>query len=320
MVEFSSSFLNFDFNSIDEYLASVKEFDLDAIQNSEGIYTNSHQIVNLPKLQIGLRSMNCATIHNGVLLQDAYYIVIPKDNCDTYINGKQVGLAQFFIVKPGEEVSTLFPQNFSAAIICIPVSSLADCVDENSLMLLHKSYELLRLDYLGTPKFNNLNKKLTTIVNFTVKNYHILSQQSLVDAQESILLTLTQLLFPILDGMNSIKIKKCNHYEIVKLSLLYLKAKDNHIISIPELAKVCGCSIRNLEYAFKSILQITPKQFLIKRRLNMIHKLFCQKNNIMIKDVASSFGIVNVGRFSQDYYKMFGCYPSETLAKTKLPS
>lgn len=315
MSNFSSNLLDITFNSIDDYSDAIKEFDLEAIQASAGIYINHHQIVDLPKIQLGLRSMSCATIHNGVLLQDAFYIVIPKENLQTYVNGKIVGLSQFFIIKPNEEVSTVFAADFSATIMCIPVTSLAEYIDEQSLMLLNQYSELLRHEAVAPKNINTLNAKLNSIICFIVKNHQVLSNQSLEDAQESVFALLNEFLFSMLEQKGTIKTNRNNHYEIVKRAFSYIKGKEQINITIPELTNVCFCSTRNLEYAFKSIVKMTPKQFLIKRRLNLIHNMLNQNPTILIRDIVKSFGIINIGRFSNDYYQMFGQYPRETLRK-----
>ena len=99
---------------------------------------------------------------------------------------------------------------------------------------------------------------------------------------------------------------------IVNRALAYIH--DNNFLNITtsELAKVSCCCLRSLEYAFKSILSMTPKQYLIKRRLQLIHSTLKFKSNSSINEILNGYRVSNHGRFAQDYFKFYDEYPYQT--------
>ena len=86
-------------------------------------------------------------------------------------------------------------------------------------------------------------------------------------------------------------------------------------MTIPDLAEASFCCARSLEYAFKSILSMPPKQYLIKRRLQLIHTILKNPNSMSISEIIEKFGVVNQGRFAKDYFKFYKEYPHKTRGK-----
>nr|WP_252727361.1 helix-turn-helix domain-containing protein [Colwellia sp. C2M11] len=89
-------------------------------------------------------------------------------------------------------------------------------------------------------------------------------------------------------------------------------------MTIPELAKASFCCVRTLEYSFKQIIGMTPKQYIITRRLQQIHITLKEDKTKTIAELTKSYGIVNQGRFAQDYFKFFNEYPSDTKKQSQV--
>ena len=81
-------------------------------------------------------------------------------------------------------------------------------------------------------------------------------------------------------------------------------------------------SQRTLEYAFREGLGLTPLQFLRRCRLNHAHKDLrsATPGSKAITEVAIKWGFSDLGRFAARHRRMFGEYPSQTLARTQSPS
>nr|WP_240152840.1 helix-turn-helix domain-containing protein [Photobacterium alginatilyticum] len=115
------------------------------------------------------------------------------------------------------------------------------------------------------------------------------------------------------DELKKTKIPYNKRHAIVTRALEYINSNNNIFLSVPDIAEQCYCSIRTLEYAFKQLLSVTPKQYLTIRRMYMIRQELTFKNCINITQVLNLYGVINQGRFSKDYFKMFGEYPKNTL-------
>ncbi len=89
----------------------------------------------------------------------------------------------------------------------------------------------------------------------------------------------------------------------------------------PTIAAVCGAvhaRQRTLHEAFREHLGTTPKAYLKTLRLNAArHDLLHGGPRTRVTDVALDWGFEHFGWFSQDYRRLFGETPSETLHRRR---
>lgn len=90
---------------------------------------------------------------------------------------------------------------------------------------------------------------------------------------------------------------------------------------IPSIVDICrqlGVSERTLQYAFQHNMQLTPVAYLRIRRLNKVRTalLSATSPHATVTHIATAWGFVHLGKFSQDYRRMFGERPSDTLARS----
>jgi AraC-like DNA-binding protein len=108
----------------------------------------------------------------------------------------------------------------------------------------------------------------------------------------------------------------------MKASLLINAAEDflrdspPRPIYIYDLCKALDVSYRTLYAAFMMTRGESPALHLKRRRLVMAHQVLSNAGSeaLLVKTVALDHGFWHFGNFSQDYRKLFGETPSETLA------
>ena len=90
----------------------------------------------------------------------------------------------------------------------------------------------------------------------------------------------------------------------------------------PTIARLCGAlhaSERTLHEAFREHLGTTPKAYVKTLRLNAArHDLLQAGPTTRVTDVALDWGFVHFGWFSQDYRRLFGETPSQTLHRGRV--
>ncbi|MEO4041824.1 AraC family transcriptional regulator [Hoeflea sp. CAU 1731] len=88
-------------------------------------------------------------------------------------------------------------------------------------------------------------------------------------------------------------------------------------ISIGDVARAAGASVRCLQLAFRHHYGCSPLQYLRRQRLNMAHfELQQPESPGAVADVAYSLGFHHLGRFSAAYRQAFGITPSTTLHRS----
>lgn len=106
---------------------------------------------------------------------------------------------------------------------------------------------------------------------------------------------------------------------VIQLVERWLEDEADRRPSLHELAQAAGVSHRTLHNAFAEQLGVSPKRFLRLRLLNAVRReLTCASgDDLRVTDVVSRLGVWDWGRFSGDYWTLFGELPSETLRRTR---
>lgn len=304
------------FPSVEAHLNGLKGFDMHAMQLSSGKFLCQQRDLQLPKLVLGDRSINTSVQYHSILQQDWFYILIPRHNDEVSVNGHKISLNQPLILTENQEALVQVPDNYYAFYIIITNDELIKYFDEETIE--HFKDSLSKQNFLKNTFIqpeSNL-QHLCTLIETLLNKSKYLSFQAVLDSQEKIIESLCQLLTlsTVLPDIHKVNIP--TRLAIVNRALKHIHESTFQNITISELATISCCCIRSLEYAFKSILSITPKQYLIKRRLQLIHSTLKHKSDTPINEILKSHGVVNQGRFAQDYLKFFDEYPHQTHDKT----
>ena len=102
-------------------------------------------------------------------------------------------------------------------------------------------------------------------------------------------------------------------------ALGYLYGNTHKDLTVEELSRKAGASLRTLEYAFRESFDMTPRQYLRLRRLHAVRlQLLATRpsENRTINKIAFEYGFYELGRFAGYYKQVFGELPSATLKKT----
>lgn len=91
--------------------------------------------------------------------------------------------------------------------------------------------------------------------------------------------------------------------------------------TMTELCRVAGTSERTLQYAFKDVFDVSPQEFMTRRRLHSVKRalLSVEPSSAFVGDVAMEHGFFELGRFAGKYLRYFGELPSETISKRLCP-
>jgi AraC family ethanolamine operon transcriptional activator len=96
----------------------------------------------------------------------------------------------------------------------------------------------------------------------------------------------------------------------------YLIEAGSRPVTVTELLDVFRVSRRSLHRAFHDVLGIAPVTFNRNRRLGHVHSaLKAGGPHTLISLVAAEHGFLQHGKFTQEYKRLFGELPSDTLRK-----
>jgi AraC-like DNA-binding protein len=86
---------------------------------------------------------------------------------------------------------------------------------------------------------------------------------------------------------------------------------------IPEVCKAIGVAERTLRVCCQEQLGVSPKQFLLMRRMNFARRDLIRANpkTTTVSEIATRYGFWQFGQFAGQYKLIFGELPSVTLAR-----
>ena len=86
---------------------------------------------------------------------------------------------------------------------------------------------------------------------------------------------------------------------------------------VPEICKTIGVSERNLRTCCQEHLGMSPKRYLVLRRLQQARRALCgaAAGETSVTEVAMRYGFWQLGRFAVEYRARFGETPSATLRR-----
>ncbi|MCB6184225.1 AraC family transcriptional regulator [Leeia sp. TBRC 13508] len=89
----------------------------------------------------------------------------------------------------------------------------------------------------------------------------------------------------------------------------YIRSHFNRAIAISELTKIAGVSAAQLERYCKRVFHLTPRQMILKTRLENAHRLL--HTDMLITDVALHCGYTDHSAFSRQFKSLTGFTPRQ---------
>ena len=111
------------------------------------------------------------------------------------------------------------------------------------------------------------------------------------------------------------RIRRIPRYELARRALRLLDTDGGARFSLSELAVSLGTSPRAIHYAFQSAVGVSPYQYMLARKLHSVRRdlVHDSADDAPVTATAYRYGIANLSRMTQQYQRLFGETPSQTL-------
>jgi AraC-like DNA-binding protein len=101
---------------------------------------------------------------------------------------------------------------------------------------------------------------------------------------------------------------------IIRRAEEYIRSHSEQPITLTDLAAAAGCSVRNLQIAFRQFRDTTPGNAILFARLESLRDAIVRgKVNGTVTDIAYQYGFTNPGRLTAQYKAAFGTSPVAML-------
>lgn len=279
------------------YLSARGHKDIHILQTSEGAFYSKYRHVRLDKFSVAVRDTKSAYIANLFTDINSYTFNIYECLNGYYINGTRVDNHSVYIVEPYQELLVTSNKNTKHLSFKIEKIVLDEHLNTSDLMF----DDAFAIQVIKT-KNEELIKLFSNMLYSVIFNNEKLSLQVIRDIEEVGLYTLVKML----SKDNVRQVCPGSHYRIVRRAQEYIHSHYCATLSVLDICKRAHCSLRNLEYAFKKILGLTPKKYLVLLRMHNIRTeitIHCDVNRPALLD---KYGVLNPSRFYNDYKALFG--------------
>lgn len=309
-------FVKYEHDNLNCFQQMLKKYNIDAqaVQIYHGQYSSQQSALFLPSIRLTLSSQNRYStfiLHGVMCTPDEFLINISLDQRHMTVNGVNIDCNGLNIFAPNETVylTHMHDSTKEGLNIGFSVTSLARYVGSDVLESVLKNVSLIRSKPHISPVFVNIQKNMAIYVNNIFLNPLGYSEQALIDLEEALYTYIANLFSEICEQDTNYKTYFNKRLAVVNRAMAFVDGSSAIHITVPSILQHAFCSLRSLEYAFQDILGMSPKRYLILRRMTLIKAELLLNPEQKIKDIAGKYGIVNFGRFAQDFYQIFGQYP-----------
>lgn len=285
-------------------------------QYGRGKFEGWIEVVHTHRLQLSLSSRSPGIYALGGIPSGTTMISLPLSRRQALIyRGKPLGDAEFICLKDDEEleVSTLSPT--SLLTVAVQTSLFEKMVEKitGTNLMKFRPQDRLRLK---ADEYQTKSSHLVTLLRSAqamIRQHNELDYGAL-DAEILKTIILGALPAGLLE-------QKPRRSKIARKAEKYIRENLRRSLTISELCQVTGSSERTLFLGFKERYGVSPKSFIQMMRLNAVRReLSLNTPANAVTDTALGWGFDHLGRFSEQYRRMFGELPSETknsmIAKT----
>jgi AraC-like DNA-binding protein len=107
------------------------------------------------------------------------------------------------------------------------------------------------------------------------------------------------------------------HAAIIRRFRRVVEENPDQALFVPELCKAIGASERTLRVCCQEHLGISPKQYLLLRRMHLVRRGLRERASTAatVTEIATQYAFWNLGRFAGEYKVLFDEFPSATLPR-----
>jgi AraC-like DNA-binding protein len=107
------------------------------------------------------------------------------------------------------------------------------------------------------------------------------------------------------------------HAAIMRRFRRVMEENPDQALFIPEICTAIGASERTLRTCCQELMGVSPKQYLLLRRMHLVRRDLRQSapTATTVTEIATKYGFWQFGRFAGEYKLLFGELPSTTLGR-----
>ena len=308
--------LNQRFSDSSQFVESMQDWELDFKQLTNGQTKCELQQFGNQNLFITQFYLKQAFHQRAGSPKDRLTIgLIDEDSNKLFTPKGELSSSNILLFPEGKEIDLVTRRDFRGRTLSISRAFIEEVAESSGLdasaLLSNTRYGALCGKARELTRFRHKLKKLGQTMN---GQKHTLADTIFKELEFDLVRQL--LAVTAMPEVESSKFLTARKKSVLNRALEYIDANPHLPVTVPELARASGASIRTLEYAFRDYFDTTPKHYLKNHQLIGLRRELQETDQpTMIQDIAHKWGLWHMGRLSKDYNTLFGELPSATLRK-----
>jgi len=304
------------FQSIEEYSDSLVGLDLHGYQLSKGDFNGHSKIIISHNFQLAIRQADAQHFQRARIDAGKIGMIFPLVQNEYINNGRNLSPEKQYVIFNGEENKIIFPKHHKHISLIINTEELNNYLSEDETHIFINIFRNLSTRVVCSEKKLLLTRQLHDIFEVfkllakNTTNNHLVYQ----DLYDSLFYSIHNYQHAYSDEIIE---KRKNNERLLSRALDYIHSESLQSLTVSSLVTNTHASSRTIQYCFSRLLGISPKKYIIRLRLNAIRKELknSSQNETTITEIANNYGVINLGRFKQDYEKFFNESPRQTLER-----
>lgn len=227
--------------------------------------------------------------------------------------GQAAGPGMLFCNPPGHPIDGWITPGFSCMAVNVPVNVWEQC---RALSGAHREeFGPLTAVFLPPPHYTELERSIRTLRNLlrSAARSPAMVPYAMAEAGELVLRVVTSA-WELSSGAPAPSESHRNRLRLARRGESWMREHLSEPVRVPDVCTALGVSRRELEYAFRTAFDQSPRDFLQALRLNAIRRMLRKGTDQPVSRIALDFGMTHLGRLSGQYRHLFGESPSATTA------
>jgi AraC family transcriptional regulator, ethanolamine operon transcriptional activator len=300
--------------------AGIDLLDLDAVQLQSMPFRVRRVIVRLDTCSVVYHSTNARVRTRTSVLEGRLAYVTFGPRAQGTVNGLPIAPGMLLAAAPATEGRFVVDAGFEDVALLVHPQDIQDHLvarGREGDFCIPRGVELLQVDAEKVRTLYGLGKRLVDVAAGEPRRFDEgRKERAAVQAE------LLETLLATLDAAISFE-PTCSertrqsHSRVVRAAEDHALSRIDEPVQITDLCRAAGVSERALQYAFKEVMGLSPRDYLVRLRLHRVRQalLAASQRTSTVSVEALKWGFWHFGEFSRAYKDCFGELPSETLRR-----
>lgn len=307
----------------DEQAACLRDWDQIYEQLTPGQFRGRFMEIWFRGIQL-FREVTNQSVHEAGLMRagDRVLGVPVAMQGQGYFCGRPIAQDSIMTMRGGDELDFRAPEHFDIIAVSIPVCVLgqyAKDIEHRDIEMELENAPVIQASKAHVDEFRGF---MLAVLESVSRTPAMLQYAAMQKGLEHALLSSVLKAVGSTDDSARMPASPTTRHAIVSRAQDYMREHVEEPLTVEDLCRVLGVSRRTLQYSFQEVLQLNPVSYLRAMRLNGVRRMLksADSERSSVQDIAARWGFWHLSHFANDYRRMFGELPSETLRLSAHPS